>query len=315
MIPSGGSGIRFPVPEEIVRIHRRLLRWYKRHARVLPWRDRDDTYAVLVSEFMLQQTQASRVSEKLPLWLGRFPDIPTLANASRRSVLLAWSGMGYNRRAIALHETAKAITTECNGHIPDAVDALRALPGIGAYTAHAIICFGHRKRAAMVDVNIRRIFSRLLSEQANEADMLPEAQAWDIARALLPKRSFYNWNQALMDLGAMICTARLPSCDLCPLAAHCNSRGRMAPVTRATTGMVRETPRRIYRGRIVEELRNAPRHQLRASELLRSLYDGQEDGQQLLADALASLRRDGLVTLRPDNGAASPVQLLVRLAE
>jgi A/G-specific adenine glycosylase len=314
MIPIAGSGIRWPASEIVTQIQRRLLRWYSGHARVLPWRDRDDTYAVLVSEFMLQQTQASRVSEKLPFWLQRFPDIATLSKASRRSVLLAWSGMGYNRRAIALHETAKAIQDEYNGRIPDTIDALRALPGIGDYTAHAIVCFGHRKRAAMVDVNIRRIFSRLLFAQESEAGMLPEVQAREIAWALLPKRNFYDWNQALMDLGAMICTARQPSCDQCPLAANCHSRGRMAAASKIVPGLVRETPRRIYRGRIVEELRNAPRHQLKASQLLRSLYDGQENGQQLLADALASLREDGLITLRPDNSSEPPGQLLVRLA-
>ncbi|MCZ7554869.1 MAG: hypothetical protein M5R41_00520 [Bacteroidia bacterium] len=128
MIPAAVSGIRLPTPEESTQLQRRLLRWYKRHGRVLPWRDRDDVYSVLVSEFMLQQTQVSRVLEKLPLWLQRFPDIAALATAERRSVLLAWSGMGYNRRAISLHETAKVIHIRFDGRIPDSVTALRALP-------------------------------------------------------------------------------------------------------------------------------------------------------------------------------------------
>lgn len=315
MIPAADSGIRQPTHEEITLLQRRLLRWYKRHARVLPWRNRDDVYAVLVSEFMLQQTQVSRVLEKLPLWLQRFPDIATLAKAERRSVLLAWSGMGYNRRAISLHETAKVIHTRFDGRIPDCVTTLRALPGIGAYTAHAIVCFGHRKRAAMVDVNIRRIFSRLFAGQESEAGMLPEASAWEIAQTLLPLRSHYNWNQALMDLGALICTSRQPACEQCPLAAHCDSRGRMSATARTSPGTTRETPRRIYRGRIVEELRNAARHELRASRLLRTVYAERHDAPHLLVDALSSLRRDGLITLRPDNASAPPARLLVRLAE
>ncbi|MCZ7554868.1 MAG: hypothetical protein M5R41_00515 [Bacteroidia bacterium] len=167
----------------------------------------------------------------------------------------------------------------------------------------------------MVDVNIRRIFSRLFAKQKREADMLPEASAWEIAWALLPRQSHYNWNQALMDLGATICTSRQPACDRCPLAAHCNSRGRMKASERTSSGTTRETPRRIYRGRIVEELRNAPGHELRASRLLRTVYDERHDAPRLLADALNSLRRDSLITLRPDNASTPPARLLVRLAE
>ncbi len=311
----GGHGLPFFDPQIITRIHRLLLGWYRRNARVLPWRNRDDVYAVLVSEFMLQQTQASRVCERLPAWIEQFPDIRALAAAGRRSVLLAWTGMGYNRRALALHETAKAIVEQHGGIIPADTAVLQSLPGVGAYTAHAVACFGHRRRTAMVDVNIRRIFSRLLFEQTDDASMISDSLAWEAASLMLPKRSYYDWNQALMDLGAMICTAREPVCETCPLKGSCRSAGRMTAQPRVRSSAVRETPRRIYRGRVVELLRQAEAHELRASVLLAALYPADSADRERFADMLATLLSDGLVTLHPDNPATDPKRLTVRLAE
>lgn len=279
---------------EARRIHGLLLRWYRANARVLPWRDHHDPYAILVSEIMLQQTQAARVLEHLPCWLERFPDIKALARATRRDVLLAWAGMGYNRRAIALHEAAQRILHAHNGCVPSHIEDLLALPGVGVYTAHAVRCFGFRLREALVDVNVRRVFSRLFVAQRSESDMESEAWSWDTARDMLPPRAFYNWNQALMDLGALVCTARAPRCAQCPLSSACASAFQLLPSERGPRGLVRETPRRIHRGRILQLLREAPAHTLGFEELIVAVYGPRADGVQLLEDALRTLEADGL---------------------
>lgn len=277
-------------------INRQLLRWYARHARVLPWRDIDNPYYVLVSEFMLQQTQVARVLTHFPRWIGRFPDIAALASASKRDVLLAWSGMGYNRRALQLHAAARMIRDNHDGVIPDAPGALQHLPGVGRYTAAAISCFGYRRRHPVVDINIRRVLSRLSADMGDTANMLAEPVIWQTAALLLPQRAYYNWNQALMDLGATICTARRPLCDQCPLQRQCPSSGRLREAATATRSSVRETPRRIYRGRIVEALRAAPGHCRSAAKLGTLLFeDFSPDHRPRLLDILATLQRDGMI--------------------
>ena len=291
-------------PQRRSALHRRLLRWYARHGRQLPWRDADDAgadeaYAVLVSEFMLQQTQVSRVRDHFTRWIERFPDTFSLAAASRRDVLLAWSGMGYNRRALNLHEAVRRIVSQHGGAVPHDTALLEALPGIGRYTAAAVACFGHRRRMAVVDVNIRRVFSRLAGRMSDTAEMLPERVAWDIAAELLPSRAWYDWNQGLMDFGAMICTARDPDCGHCPLRELCPSAGLPSPArTSATSAAVREAPRRIYRGRVVEQLRQAARHCLTAQQLGTRLYDTDDIRREHLLDVLQSLARDGMIRAR-----------------
>ncbi|MBE0644044.1 MAG: A/G-specific adenine glycosylase [Bacteroidetes bacterium] len=303
MIPARDS--EYPDPDLSRRrvLRQRVLRWYARHRRVLPWRDVDNPYSIMVSEFMLQQTQVSRVLDHLPRWLERFPDLPALARASRRDVLLAWSGMGYNRRALQLHAAAQSIVAEFGGVLPSDPALLQQLPGFGRYTAHAVACFGHRRRLPLVEVNIRRVLSRLTTDMQSETRLLPEAETWRLAELLLPPRAFYDWNQALMDLGATICTARAPKCDRCPLQAECPSAHRLVPDTirRSPAGvtaynLVREVPRRIYRGRVVEFLRGAEGHCTSASRLHRVLFDidGEEERARLL-DILATLERDGMV--------------------
>lgn len=277
-------------------LHRQLLRWYARHARVLPWRDIDNPYYVLVSEFMLQQTQVTRVLEHFPRWIARFPDVAALAAASKRDVLLAWSGMGYNRRALQLHAAARMIRDEHDGIIPDAPAALQHLPGVGRYTAAAIACFGYRRRHPVVDVNIRRVISRLSADMGDTATMLAEPVIWQTAALLLPKRAHYNWNQALMDLGATICTARKPLCDQCPLRRDCPSAGRLQSAAAMKAHAVRETPRRIYRGQVVEQLRAARGHCLSAARIGTLLFeDFSLDLRPRLLDILATLQRDGMI--------------------
>ena len=293
-----GSPSRFP-PGHIRLIHRRLLTWYRTAGRELPWRNHTEPYHILVSECMLQQTQASRVAEKFPAWIQRFPTLEALAAASQRDVLLAWAGMGYNRRALNLHAAARRIMEVHGGRIPDSAAELTALPGVGRYSAHAVLCFAFRRREAVVDINIRRIFSRLAARQRSEADILAESDAWTLAEALLPPRACFNWNQALMDLGAAVCTARSPRCAACPLSGLCPSCGIMEPAKRGAPA-VRETPRRIYRGRVVELLRHARGHRITLSKLgplLREDYDTAME--PWLRGVVASLEKDGLVRFLP----------------
>jgi len=280
------------------RLHRRLLQWYRTNKRSLPWRDVDNPYYVLISEFMAQQTQLARVEEHFPRWIVRFPDISTLAAASRRSLLLAWSGMGYNRRALNLHAAAMRIVEEHGGRIPDDPTVLQSLPGIGRYTAHAVACFGYGKRVPVVDVNVRRVLSRLSRNMNTTETMLDEKEAWILAADLLPPRACYNWSQGLMDLGAGICTARKPRCSQCPLSTVCSSAHRLRTPERKAAPVVRETPRRIYRGRVIELLRRAAGHCSDAERIRCQIFGSTDPAdRQKLIGILASLEKDGMVTV------------------
>ncbi len=296
-------------------LRRRIIQWYRRHARVLPWRNQHDSWAVLVSEFMLQQTQASRVAAKFDAWMTRFPDVHTLARARRCDVLLAWSGFGYNRRAISLHECARVIVRDHGGTIPADPAVLITLPGIGRYTAHAVACFAHGCTVPVVDVNIRRVLSRVLMVQNRERDMMAESDAWMHAVRLLPRRNGSLWNQALMEFGAVVCTARRPQCDACPLARSCPSHGRLEPAERAGAAGPRIVPRRIHRGRVVEMLRRMPGHAATPEDIARHLHpDAAGMREDRLLDILTSLERDGMVRLSRRSADAGGGIMRVRLA-
>jgi A/G-specific adenine glycosylase len=187
-----------------------VLDWYARSRRDLPWRRTTDPYAILVSEVMLQQTQVARVVPRYLEWLERWPDAASLAAASRGEVLAAWVGLGYNRRALALHEAARAVARD--GWPAD----LRTLPGVGPYTAAAVASFAFGAEVAAVDTNARRVAERI--GRGSPSELLAPGRAAE-------------WNQAAMELGATVCTARAPRCDACPVAAWCASAGR--PVVRA----------------------------------------------------------------------------------
>ncbi len=201
----------------------RLLTWFRSRERDVPWRDECDPYRIWVAEVMAQQTRMAVVRERLPDFLRRFPDVESLAGSARDDVLKAWEGLGYYTRARHLHEAARAIADRHGGELPRTVASLRALPGVGPYTAGAVasIAFGLREPA--VDGNVRRVLSRLHDVERPTARFLDGC-----ARALLeatdePPGSV---NQALMDLGGEVCTPRAPACDLCPLAPHCLARAR-----------------------------------------------------------------------------------------
>jgi A/G-specific adenine glycosylase len=251
---------------ELAALRAAVLGWYARSRRDLPWRRTTDPYAVLVSEVMLQQTQVSRVVPRYLEWLLRWPDVCALAAASRAEVLAAWVGLGYNRRAVALHEAARVVASD--GWPPD----LSTLPGVGRYTAAAVASFCFGAQVAAVDTNVRRVAARL--GRGSPSELLAPGRAAE-------------WNQAAMELGATVCTARAPRCGECPAAAWCASAGAALSPSRSRGGAERfEDSNRWVRGRIVAAL---------------AAGEGLPDvAPERLERALAGLVRDGLI--RPADG-------------
>jgi len=194
---------------------RKLLAWYKRNARVLPWRQTRNPYAILVSEFMLQQTQVRRVLEFYPRFLKRFPTLGSLARSQPKAVMEAWDGLGYYARARNLHRLAREVTRRHDGALPKEPEDLRTLPGVGRYTAGAVACFAYEKPVPTVDTNVKRVLERVFRTK----------DVWGLAAAIVPKNGKRAWrfNQALMELGALVCTARSPKCPKCPVRRECPS--------------------------------------------------------------------------------------------
>ena len=207
-----------------VELRRDLLRWYRREKRDLPWRASRDPYRVWISEAMLQQTRVETVIGYYERFLERFPDVTALARARTDSVLAAWSGLGYYRRARSLHEAARAIVDRHAGRFPREREALLALPGIGAYTAGAIASIAFDRPEPLVDGNVARVFARLFAIDGDPDSSSLRARHWSTAARLVPKRGAGEWNQALMELGALVCLPREPACDRCPLRARCRAR-------------------------------------------------------------------------------------------
>jgi A/G-specific adenine glycosylase len=197
-----------------------LLAWYARSGRKLPWRRTRDPYRVLVSEVMLQQTQVSRVVPKYREWLRRYPSLEALAAASAAEVREAWYPLGYNIRPLRLRAIARSVVRRHNGRLPETREGLLALKGVGAYTAGAVLSFAFGRDAAILDTNVRRVLRRVWM---GEWSRVRDRALWELAAQLLPPGRAYDFNQALMDLGATICTARSPRCGTCPLAAVCVS--------------------------------------------------------------------------------------------
>jgi A/G-specific adenine glycosylase len=203
---------------------RKLLAWWSRAARDLPWRRTRDPYRVLVSEFMLQQTQVSRVAEYYPRFIERFPDLGSLARAPARAVREAWDGLGYYARARNLHALAKGVTRRHDGTLPDEPEELIKLPGIGPYTAGAVACFAYEKPVPAVDTNVARVIRRVFFGRAT-GNGQRAAQLWRLAGKLVPRNGQQAWrfNQAIMELGALICVARKPRCPQCPVRPTCKT--------------------------------------------------------------------------------------------
>jgi A/G-specific adenine glycosylase len=205
----------------------RLLRWFRRHGRDLPWRRTRDPYEVIVSEFMLQQTQVSRVEEYYPRFLSAFPTLRHLAGAPPRAVREQWDGLGYYRRAANLHSLAQRVVADHDGTIPRDEETLRALPGVGRYTAGAILSFAYEQRAPAVDTNVGRVIRRAFHPRAKK-DASGEKKLWDTAARLVPPAGRRAWafNQAIMELGALVCTARIAKCGECPVWRACSTGRR-----------------------------------------------------------------------------------------
>jgi A/G-specific adenine glycosylase len=240
-----------------------VLAWYAQNGRDLPWRHTQDPYAILVSEVMLQQTQVSRVLPRYQAWLARWPTARALASADLADVIRAWDGLGYNRRAVSLHRCATIVAER--GAFPREPAELRLLPGIGPYTAAAIACFAFGAQVAAPDTNARRVLGRAFGDP----DVPP------------PPGRAYEWNQALFDLGSMVCIARRPRCHICPLADGCPSRGMtFEPIRR----------QKAFEGSFRQ----------RRSRLLKRLADGAVELDALDRSALDALVGDGLAVVDGD---------------
>jgi A/G-specific adenine glycosylase len=200
---------------------RRLLSWYRKNGRQLPWRETRDPYRILVSEVMLQQTQVDRVLPKYHEWLERYPSFEHLAAAPEDDVVQTWRPLGYNIRPRRLHAIARESVDSYGGSLPDDEATLRSFKGIGAYTAGAVMSFAFGKRAAILDTNVARVLFRVFVGRGEPRSHAMEQRLWAISRAVLPFKHVFDFNQALMDLGAMICTARKPRCPVCPMTSQC----------------------------------------------------------------------------------------------
>jgi A/G-specific adenine glycosylase len=273
-------------------IRGRLLTWYDDARRDLPWRASRDPYLVLVSEVMLQQTQASRVAERFPQFLDRFPSAQALAAAPETEALRAWSGLGYNRRALALRRTCEEVSR--NGW-PRDVAGLERLPGVGPYTARAVASLAFDLPVGVVDTNVRRWLLRRLGAADRPRDLQDLAD--HLARAGRGGR-VDAWTHASMEFGATVCRARAPRCEACPIRIGCPSRGRAATVPVARQPPLRGTDR-AYRGAVVRRLAAAGGHRLPA-EVLRAAIGADRSLGAGLTDSgwariVAGLVRDGLV--------------------
>ena len=205
------------------RFRRRLLTWYRVNGRDLPWRRTDDPYHILVSEVMLQQTQVDRVLPKYHEWLKRYPSLAALASATQEDVSETWRPLGYNVRPRRLHQIARESVARYGGHLPSDEETLRSFKGIGAYTAGAIRSFAFGQRAAIVDTNVARVIFRMFVAKGDIKAHAMRRRLWALSNALVPRKHVFDFNQALMDLGATVCVARRPRCRVCPMAGMCRS--------------------------------------------------------------------------------------------
>lgn len=285
-------------PDRRRRTRRRLRAWYRAHGRDLPWRRTDDPWAVLVSETMLQQTQAQRVAARYPAFLARFPTPAAMAAATPADVVAEWAGLGYNRRAVALHDTATALVDRHDGQVPRQVAALEALPGVGPYTARAVRAFAFDAPAAPVDTNIARVLARLIAGAP-----CTRTQAQQLADDLAPRYAPREWASALMELGSQVCTARRPRCEACPVSDDCAWAAAEGEPDPAAASAHRSRPQapfagsdRQARGRLVAALRRGPVVDARLGEV-----SGVDDPvrlerlvARLVADGLAERDQEAL---------------------
>ncbi|MEX2158017.1 MAG: A/G-specific adenine glycosylase [Dehalococcoidia bacterium] len=302
-----------PPGEDLPAFRRALLAWHRRNGLSAPWRESGDPYHVLVAAVMAQQTQMSRVLPKYDQFLRAFPTVDSLARASAARVLRAWEGMGYNMRALRLQRAARRIVRE--GGFARKRTELEKIEGIGPFTAAIVSSFAFGEPAAAIDTNVVRVVRRLAGDIDSRA---PTRELRPAAERLLSRRAPARWNQAMMDLGAAVCTARAPKCGSCPVARWCRARkhmarrigegrtaygsGRLKPVPRK-----KEEPftgsRRYYRGRIVQALRELPAGKSMTRAQLSTRLGVNGEAFSSLIDALS---RDGLVRVGKDRRLRLP---------
>ncbi len=283
-----------------------ILRWYASHARDLPWRRPDaGPWAILVSEIMLQQTPVARVLPAYEAWLARWPTPASLASASPADAVRQWGRLGYPRRALWLHAAARVIAEEHGGAVPSSVAALRALPGVGAYTAAAVASFAYGQPHAVLDTNVRRVLARLVDGVSRPAPA-PTAMEVRLAESLLPAQPGLapRWSVAVMELGALVCTADRPRCADCPVAADCAWHQAGSPTDDAGQASRRsqryDGTDRQCRGRLLAVLRETD-EAVPAARLDAAWPDAQQRSR-----ALASLVADGLAEPLPGDRYALP---------
>jgi len=217
------SATSLPSPDARQRFRRAILGWYRRHGRDLPWRRTSDPYHILVSEVMLQQTQVDRVVPKYHEWLDKYPSLEALASAPEDEVSETWRPLGYNIRPRRLHAIARESVARYGGQLPSDQQTLLSFKGIGAYTEGAIRSFAFRERAASLDTNVARVLFRVFVRRGDAKAHAMKKHLWAMSAALVPRKHVFDFNQALMDLGATVCVARRPKCEACPMTSLCSS--------------------------------------------------------------------------------------------
>ncbi|MGN6033738.1 MAG: A/G-specific adenine glycosylase [Thermomicrobiales bacterium] len=315
-----------PTPEKIAAVRTGLLAWWHANRRDLPWRHTRDPYRILVSEVMLQQTQVDRVIPYFERWLDTFPTVHDLAAAPTAEVIRLWAGLGYNRRAVNLQRTAQAVVAR-GGVFPQTIAELRELPGIGAYTSGAIACFAFEQDVPFVDTNMRRVLHRVFAGPEVPQPIASDRELIPLAERVIPPGDGWNWNQALIEFGALQCTARKPLCIVCPLQEVCLARPTIQTLLATLpkgSAKKQEVPfkesNRYFRGRVVDLLRNRDREHagMTLAEIgpqVRPEFEPEEDLPWIF-EVVRGLERDGLAriaeeragydTSEPASGPATP---------
>ena len=279
-------------------LEKEIISWFQENKRELPWR-KSDAWGVLVSEIMLQQTPVNRVLPVYSEWMKRWPTPADLAKATPAEVITAWGRLGYPRRALRLHECAKVITHEYNGEIPREEAQLRKLPGIGEYTAAAMVAFAFKGRSLVLDINIRRLFARIF-DGVDIPKLAPNKDEKSRYQALIPKKDPHLWAAATMELGALICTSQSPKCAICPVAEDCTWRSLDYPQSdRVKRRQSWHGTDRQCRGTVVQALRE---NEVLTKAQIAQLWDVPSQ----LEKALLTLLDDGLIEQRGKNKFSLP---------
>lgn len=280
-----------------------ILVWFEQHRRDLPWRHTRDPYAVMVSEIMLQQTQVDRVIPYWRDWLDRWPTVHDLAVAPTADVIRAWKGLGYNRRAVNLQRAAQAVV-ELGGEFPRTVEGLLELPGIGPYTAGAIACFAFEQDVPFIDTNMRRVLHRIFVGVDIPKPTVSDKEVLAIAAEAIPAGDGWTWNQAIMEFGAIQCTARKPLCLTCPVQTECSAfpeiQAALAANTRAPKGksIPFEQTNRYFRGRIMDHLRAHEGEGVSLAAIGSSIKSAfASTDYPWLLELVTALERDGLLVI------------------